>query len=304
MTGTTGGTGVSGAMGVGGRLTTGDRSKRGFWILISVLAASGVAIALIVALGLFDSITYSLTWRVFVADLYLIASLAAQHTWLRRAVWIGAGVTFVLGIVNAAWDYTPFSKWADGRTSITAGDPSTGWSPWFGFEDRLEGAGHFVVGGLVLLGFISFAYRWISASQMLRTIYYVTFAVAGSVLVLGVLLILDSPWWLDLGSAWSQLQMGLIILALTGAAIVIIAGVTQRNAARAAARSLQGAGIAAGTVVQNPRTPQSQQVVSDNHASPHIAALPEHETLARLTEVQLRELVRKHVDEYLNERGI
>lgn len=265
-----------------------ERSKRGFWILIGVLALSGVAIAVVVALGLFDSITYSLAWRVFVADLYLIASLAAHHTWLRRAVWIGAGITFVLGVVNVAWEYTPYDEWADGRSSYTYGDPSTGWSPWFGFEADLEWAGHFIVGGLVLLGFISFAYRWLVNSRLLRTIYFATFGVALSVLVLGTVLILDSQARLNLDDAWQQLQMGLVILALTGAAIVIIAGATQRSAARAAERSGQGTGPGATQLAYGPGTP----------------GLPESATLAHLTEEELRLLVRKHVDEYLRERGV
>lgn len=82
------------------------RPGRGLWILIAILGASGVVMAFLTVLGSFDSFTGGMVWRILVADLYLIASLLAQHTWLRRAAWAGTALTFVFGIVNEVWRFT------------------------------------------------------------------------------------------------------------------------------------------------------------------------------------------------------
>lgn len=260
-----------------------ELGKRGLWILIALLAVSGVSMALIVVFGLFDSIAYSLVWRVFVADLYLVASLAAQHTWLRRSIWVGTGVTFVLGLVSAFWEYTPYAEeWADHVYGPVVGVRSSGWSPWHGFEADLEYAAHLAVCGLVLLGVLSFAYRWVARDRVLRAIYTVTFVLSGIALLLGVALILDSPWRWDLTEGWGRTEAALSILAFTGAAILIIAAILQRNAQR------------------SERRPQ-EIPDTDKAAAAALAAAVGGDTAGAADE-ELRSLVRQYVDEYLNER--
>ena len=286
-------------------MTTAANGTRRIWFraLIGILALSGVVTALIVAFGAFDSVAFSLVWRVFVADLYLVAAFAAQHVWLRRAVWIGAAATFVLGVVNAFWPYTPYYEWADGRNTYTVGDPSTGWSPWFGFNDDLEFACNVIVIGLVALSFVSFAYRWIVEVRALRITYLATYICGLAFLIVTALRICDSPHRWNLGDDLGRTQAVLIILALTAAVIVCISAFVQRNAWRAAQRgaavvpadgaapvaATTGVGVAAGAAALLPGTPAAD-------ASSATARLP-----AGLTEAELRALVRSYVDEYLRE---
>lgn len=257
-------------------------SKVGFWVLVGLLAASGVTMAFIAVLGVFDSVASSLVWRIFVADLYLIASFAAQHVWLRRAIWTATSITFVLGIVHVFWRFTPYWEWADGRSSFTVGDSSTGWSPWFGFEGDLEAAGHIAAVGLIMLGFVSLAYRWVAGQRIIRGIYTFTFAAGILSTLLSIVLILDSPHRMDLGSWLGELALGTAILALTGAAIVTISAFVQRRAARS-------------EIHATAPTALEQRQANTGDAAPS--------TLADLTTEQLRVLVRQHVDEYLSERG-
>jgi hypothetical protein len=271
-----------------------ERRRTGFWLLLGLLALSGVSMAFIVIFGFFDSTAYSIVWRVFVADLYLIASFAAQHRWLRLTAWIGTGITFVIGLVNAFWQYTPYYRWAGGRASYTVGDEGTGWSPWFGFEQDLEAAAHLLLVTVLVLGFVSLAHRWIVGERVLHGIYVFTFIAALTAALIGAMLILDSPFRWDIGGdALGKVAAGISILALTGAAIVTIAAFVQRKAARArAAAEHRGERIAA-AVTDHLAAPGPAQAGASGAASP-----------AGRSDAELRELVRGYVDEYLRERGI
>jgi hypothetical protein len=279
-------------------------------VLIGLLAASGVAMAFIVVFGMFDSVAYSLVWRVFVADLYLIASLAAQHRWLRLTAWIGTGVTFLLGMVNVFWRFTPYWQWADGRDYYTVGDPRTGWSPWFGFEESLEYAAHLVLVGVVVLGFVSLAYRWVAGERVLRAVYVFTFAAGLLSVLLGAVLILDSPYRMGLDEWVGQLQAGITILALTAAAIVTIAAFVLRRAARSAERAgIPGIPGTAGSFAEQQRlaaVAQAAGAAAPLRASGTGSQAPQaphtEGALATLTPDELRALVRRYVDDYLAER--
>lgn len=270
------------------------RSRTGFWVLIGLLAASGVAMALIVVFGLFESIAYSIVWRVFVADLYLIASLAAQHAWLRWATWIATGVTFLLGVMNAFWRYTPYYRWADGRTSYTVGDSSTGWSPWMGFNDDLEAAAHLIVVCFVVLGFVSLAHRWVAGERVLSLIYRCTFGLVLASAVLGSALVLDTPHRWNLSSVLGRVEAGIVILALTAAAIVIIGAFVQRRAALGRARAA-GGGIA---------SPGGQFGSNGEHELRDPAEPRGQNGMSTRSEEELRARVRSYVDEYLAQRGL
>ena len=281
-----------------------EHRKAGFWVLVTILAVSGVATAFIAVFGLFESTAYSIVWRVFVADLYLIASFAAQHRWLRRASWIAIGMTLVLGLVHVFWQFTPYSRWADGRTRYTVGDPSTGWSPWFGFEGDLEAAAHITVLGLLWLGFVSLAYRWVKEQRVIRTIYLLTFVTLLAAVALGVLLILDSPHRWDIGWVWGQLEAGIVILALTGTSIVLIGAFVQRRSS-SMRTPLQSVGqrqpSSSGEAARSDRTGDTRG--SDFTAQIEQADLPARIT-QELSEAELRTLVREVVDEALRERGL
>lgn len=286
---------------------TKESSRTGFWVLIGLLAASGVAMAFIVVFGMFDSVAYSLVWRVFVADLYLIASLAAQHRWLRLTAWIATGVTFLLGMVNVFWRFTPYWEWTDGRSSFTVGDPRTGWSPWFGFEESLEYAAHLVLVGVVALGFVSLAYRWVAGERVLRAVYAFTFTAGLLSVLLGAVLILDSPYRMGLDEWVGQLQAGITILALTAAAIVTIAAFVLRRAARTAEHA--GSFASAGSFAEQQRLAAVAQAAgaaaplpAPGTGSQAPQTPPTEGALARLTPDELRVLVRRYVDDYLAER--
>lgn len=239
--------------------------------------------AFIAIFGMFDTIAYSMVWRVFVADVYLIAALAAQHNWLRWAAWIGTGITFIIGMVNVFWDLVPADRWSG---SYEYGDPSTGWNPWWGFEQDLEVAANLAVGTILLLGFISLAFRWIADERLLRSAYVFTFVTGILSVLLGVFLVLDTPYRWNAPSWFGQLNAGLIILALTGAAIVIIAAFVQRKAARIREEAVQAA------------PPEVAPVDTEaRFASPSQGA-----SLAGMSPDELRVLVRQYVDEYLRER--
>lgn len=265
------------------------KKRTGFWVLIAILAVSGVLAALIVVFGAFDSIAYSIVWRVFVADLYLVASLAAQHTWLRRTAWIATGFTFVLGMVNVFWRFTPYYRWADGRSSYTVGDPSTGWSPWYGFNEDLEAAAHLILVGVIMLGFVSLAYRWISEERLMRGIYVATFVATCVSVLLCAILIVDSGHRWNLSEDLGRVAAGAAILALTAAAIVTIAAFVQRRAAKSAVRD------------GRPVAPNPAAAVLPQALDTHVPGVPGSPAA---TDDELRSLVRGYVDEYLRERGL
>lgn len=257
--------------------TAGDRGKVGFWILIGLLAASGVTMALIAVFGWFDSAAFDLVWRVFLADVYIICSFAAQHVWLRRTVWIGAGITFAAGIVNVFWRYTPFYRPFGWSENEVWGDPSTGWDRWRHIESDIEMACHLLLVCAIVLGFVSLAYRWIVAERVLKVIYWVTFITGAAAALMGAIMMVGYyRFWRD-DEGWSQTRLALFILALTGAAIVTIGGFVQRKAALA-------------------KAPEHAVGVSSLYEGVGVAAQrtgnPD----------ELRALVRQYVDEYLAEK--
>ena len=280
------------------RMTAAQRSRTGFWILIGLLAASGLAMAFIVVFGMFESIAYSLVWRVFVADLYLIAVLAAQHAWLRWAAWIGIAVTFVLGIVNAFRQYARDQAWQAGEVDedIVWGEPETGWDPWSGFSDDLEFACHQVLFFLIGLSIISFAYRWLRGERVLRGIYWFTFGASAVAAVLGFALILDGPGRWEFGDGFTDVFVAVLILALTAAAIVIIAGFVQRRTVLAREREAALVGPAAvpgAAMPPQPGTAAAEKATAQQGAPVRARGLDDPE---------LRVLVREVVEEVLAER--
>ncbi|MFZ4842096.1 hypothetical protein [Mycetocola saprophilus] len=257
----------------------GNKSRRRdiFWWLTGILAASGIAMAFIAASGVFDSVGYSLVWRVFIADLYLIASLAAQHVWLRRSIWVGTAATLAIGLINTLARYLP------------AGEPARYESRsdrWFGLEQNIEVAANVIIITLIVLGFISLAYRWLSDDSVLRGTYIATFCLGLLGMVLTVIDILDSPSRWGISQHLGQIQSGVFILAFTGAAIVTIGGFFLRKSALGRMRdeSVRAAAFAA-----------AQKLVPVPPSQPAAAGVAAGEE-------ELRALVRKYVDEYLAER--
>ncbi|RLP81340.1 hypothetical protein D9V34_11975 [Mycetocola lacteus] len=294
-------------------LGTGERGRVAFWWLIGVLAASGVAMAFVVAFGEYDSIGFSVVWRVFVADLALIAALAAQHTWLRRTIWIGAGIGFVMGIVNALWADPARERWYTAEPDYQYGNPDTGWSPWDGLTQDIESAIHISVFGLVLLGFISLAYRWLRDEPVLRMIYFGTFGLGILSILLASIRTVGTSERLHLGDGVNRFHTAIIILALTGAAIVIIAAFVQRRTILANDRragSNREAPPAAGapgyqtpvdTTVSNHGPAIPGRAVPGQPTEPRLA--PPHISPTALGDSpELRALVRSYVEEYLRER--
>lgn len=243
----------------------GSRRRLGFWVLVGVLAASGVAMAFIVLFGLAESQAFSLTWRVFIADVFLIASLAAQHVWLRRAIWVGTAVTFLLGVLVTFWPDDAYYVEYDISSGL---DSVQSQRTAFGLLNDLNTAAYIMLVALVVLGFLSLGYRYLHHERLLRLIYIATF-VAGLAAASSWAIEAIAQSWLD-----SPVQLGILILALTAAAIVIIAALVQRKAWK------------------------DREAATPDRAAP-VSGL----TTARLDDPELRALVRRYVDEYLEERG-
>ncbi len=239
-----------------------QKPRTAFWILVGVLALSGIVMAVIVFLGLTESKAFTLTGLIFLADVYLIISLAARHVWLQRTIWVGTALTFILGVVVAFWE----------EDNYYVGE----WSPdipydqmersVYGFLSDLTFGAHTILGCLLALGIISIAYRWIRRERILMAIYYFMF-VAG--VAAGLLWAIG--YVLQFSDDLIPLQLGVSILALTAAAITIIAGFVQRNAQQSLEQSRQAATLAQAG-----------------------GGMPDEE---------LRTLVRQYVQEYLEERG-
>lgn len=200
-----------------------SRPRLGFWLLVGVLAISGIAMAVIVFLGLTESKAFGLAGFVFLADVYLIISLAARHTWLQRTIWVGTVLTFVLGVIVTFWpDDDYYAEDYDPNISFDEMHRST-----YGVLSDVSYAAHTLLGTLLALGIISMAWRWIKHERVLRVIYYFMFIVgAGAGLFWAIGFVIRHTENLV------PLQLGLTILALTAGAIVIIAGFVQRNAER------------------------------------------------------------------------
>lgn len=193
------------------------RSRFGFWLLIGILAVTGVALATTVLLGQTESRGFGLAGVLFLADLYLVLSLVARHSWLRRTIWVGTVVTFIFGAVLVFWpdqDYyvngnVPYEDLV--RTQ-------------YGFLMDLNYALHTVVAALLALGILSLAYAWIAAERPIRVVYYAMYFTG----LLAALL-----WAIGFivpgSNGRSTIELGVTILALTAAAIVVIAAFVQRN---------------------------------------------------------------------------
>lgn len=243
-------------------------SRIGFWVLIGILAVTGVAMAIIVAFGLTESKAFGLVGYLFLADFYLVVSLVARHKGLQRTIWVGTVLTFVLGVVLVFWPESDYY--------VNANDPNAGPDEWirtpYGLWHDIAFASHTVLGTLLALGLISLAYKSIVGERTIRAIYFFMFGTGliAAALWAGGLLWEDSDGLLPY-------QLSVTILALTAAAIVIIAAFVQRNAQlaeerRSVAEIAHGAHgmVGAGGGLEN--------------------------------EEALRALVRQYVDEYLAER--
>lgn len=251
-------------------ITAHDPARLRFWVLIGLLAVTGVTMAFIAAFGLNDSTAFEIVWRVFVALLYLVVSFVATHTWLRLTIWASICVTFLLGLLSAFWRYTPFYVSYSSTSGYRYGDPASGWSPWMNLHYDVEAAAHGITLGLLGLGLLSLAHRWIREQPVIRGVYYFTFGVSIIALVLGAGMMVDTRDRWDVFTGWDRIEAGLIILALTAAVIVVISAFVQWRGERRNAVS----------------APAAQRT-----------------DLSGLTEDELRQLVHRLVDERLEQRG-
>ncbi|MFV0434213.1 MAG: hypothetical protein ACK5LO_09560 [Leucobacter sp.] len=269
---------------------TAARRRVGFWILIGLLAVSGVVMAFTVIFRLTESRAFDITWLIFVADVYLIASLAAKHRWLRLAIWAGTAVSFVYGLVLVFW---PDQSYYVELPTTDSGDASFGWerSP-YGVMSDLNISLHIVIVTLLLLGFLSLGYRRVSRERILRGIYVFAYA-AGLVAALlwAILTATDSEADLTMPA------LGVSILALTAAAIVIIAALVQRRDVPA---GVPGAAVP-GSAAPGSAAPGSAVPGSAVSATAERAVV-DQTGIAGFDPEQLRALVRGYVEEYLAER--
>ena len=195
-----------------------------FWILIGLLAASGVAMAFIVAFGLSESKAFTVVWTICVADVYLIASLAARHRWLRFAIWVGTAIVFVGGVIIA---FIPQEEQYRETATSTAGSWEWERTPYGVFVETVYSL-HVLVIVLVLLGFVSLGYRFVCHERVLWVIYILTFITA-----LAAALLITFDLAVQPSADFYAGQVSLSILAFTGAAIVIIGALVQRKAGQA-----------------------------------------------------------------------
>ena len=254
-----------------------DPARIRFWVFIGLLCATGVTMAFIAAFGFNDSIAFDIVWRVFVVLLYIVISFASQHLWLRLLTWSSIGITFVLGLINVFSRYLPFIPQQQRSGDYRWGDPSTGWNPWFGIEQDLEVAAHMICVGLLGLGLLSLAYRWIMDQPVLRGIYWITIIFTLISLLIGAVLIMDSRYRWNIFPRIERLEAGIVILAMTGAVVVVIGAFVQRRSLR--------------TYSSNKNLP-----------SPSTGSAQEKLRAAGLDENEIRMLVRHYVDEYLQEK--
>lgn len=290
----------------------------GFWALIVVLAATGVAMAMIVAFGLAESRAFYIVGYIFLADVYLIASLAAQHTWLRRTIWVGTPVVLAVSLLTVFWperDYyvePPNGVWSEDYEWVRTS---------YGVLSDVHGAMHLVLSTFVVLGFVSLAYQSVRSERVLNITYSITYVTAIAAALLTAFSIIVEP-----KVRLTPYQLGLGILALTAAAIVIIATLVQRKSPSAvggqaghgltaehgAAGAGAGAGVGAGVL---PATVPAAAGTGAGTGTGVDGALVDGGALAPrpgpqvpgdaivVNRDELRIVVRELVDEYLGERG-
>lgn len=240
------------------------RSRTGFWILIGILAATGLTMAFLVIFGLAESKASGLVGFLFLADLYLVVSLVARHRWLRLTLWAGTAISFVFGVVTVFWPNREYYVDANNLSAY----PDEWKRTTFGVLNDTLYAVHTVLAVLLALGIVSLAYKWIVKSRPFFAVYlamFVTAIIAAVLWAIGFIIEGDDR----LG----PYQLGTTILALTAAAIVVIAAFVMRNTQAAEERAANAAG----------------------GAMPGLPGDPTHD-------VALRTLVRQYVDEYLAER--
>lgn len=257
-----------------------DPARIRFWVFIGLLCATGVTMAFIAAFGFNDSIAFDIVWRVFVVLLYIVISFASQHRWLRLSTWTAIGITFVLGLVTVFSSSLPFIPQQQRSGDYIWGDPTTGWNPWFGIEQDLEVAAHMICVGLLALGLLSLAYRWINEQPVLQGIYRATSILTLFSVLIGAVLIMDTRHRWNIFHQIERLEAGIVILALTGAAVVVIGAFVQR-------RSLH---------------PESSREGISAGSAASAGSVSEKLQAAGWEEDELRALVRQYVDEYLDEK--
>lgn len=240
------------------------RSRMGFWILIGILAVTGLAMAFLVIFGLAESKASGLVGFLFLADLYLVVSLVARHRWLRLTLWVGTAISFVFGVVTVFWPNRDYYV----NSNNLGADPDEWKRTTFGVLNDTLYAVHTVLAVLLALGIVSLAYRWIVKSRPFTVVYFAMFVTAIIAAILWAV-----GFIVEGDDRLAPYQLGTSILALTAAAIVVIAAFVMRNtqAAEERASSEAARGVA------------------------HPLGSPEHDAA-------LRALVREYVEEYLAER--
>lgn len=254
-----------------------DPARIRFWAFIGLLSATGVTMAFIAVFGFNDSVAFDIVWRVFLMLLYIVISFAAQHLWLSLVTWSAVGITFVIGLINVFSRYLPFIPQRQSGSRYTWGDPSTGWNPWFGIEQDIEFAAHMICVGLLGLGLLSLAWRWIAGQRILQGFYRAAFIFALLGLVLGAVLIIDTRHRWNIFHIFDQLEAGVVILALTATVVSVIGAFVQWR------------------TLSSESTPHGAQ-------GPSAADLSEKLQAAGLEEDEIRTLVRRYVEEYLEEK--
>lgn len=131
--------------------------------------------------------------------------------------------------------------------------------------------------GLLGLGLLSLAYRWIMDQPVLQGIYWGTIVFTLISLLIGAVLIMDSRHRWNIFHQIERLEAGIVILAMTGAVIIVIGAFVQRRSIRADSSR------------------ENIPVVDTGSAQEKLRA-------AGIDHDDIRALVRRYVDEYLDEK--
>lgn len=204
-------------------------------LLIS-LPLAGVVLAIAVLVGGTDTEQIMQTaGYIFLADIYIVASLAARHRWLRLTIWVTTAISLVVSLI---WAWYPkgnhmYAEYTHQGEFIR--------KTLLGHFSSVNITLHLCVVTFVLIGFFSFAWRFIASNRGFRIVYItaVIFGI-GSWVVFAI-----GENMHERTDFVKRLNVAVIIIAITCMAVVVVGAIVTATQRRVAVRNGQAGSITA-----------------------------------------------------------
>lgn len=197
-------------------------------LLFSSLGLAGVVLATLVLVGsddMFNGVATALL--IIAADVYIIIGLFARHFWLRVSIWVFTAISFTLSLI-LTWVSMPEVRCGPhDNMSLYAGcSPAR---TWYDTLTEFSYAGHIILGVLGGLGLVSLIWNRVKETRWVVVIYFISFVtaiLAGILYAVDVVFSISPDYWDNPGDfSFNQLPTSLLVLAVTGVAVVTLSAI-------------------------------------------------------------------------------